>query len=136
MTMRTTTSLYDTYEDAVRTVGDLEAAGIPENDISIIANRDASPAIATVEEPRHAASGAATGATVGAAVGAGAALLAGLGILAIPGIGPVVAAGWLRHRCRRRRAAGSVDGCRREGRTSPCLCGEHPTWGNAGCGAR
>ena len=95
MAMRTITSLYDTYDDAVGTVRDLEAAGIPASDIGIVANRYASPAVAAVEEPRHAASGAATGATVGAAVGAGAALLAGLGILAIPGIGPVVAAGWL-----------------------------------------
>jgi hypothetical protein len=79
MAMRAITSLYDTYDDAVRTVEDLEAAGIPANDISIVANRGTSPAVATVEEPRHAASGAATGATVGAAVGAGAALLAGLG---------------------------------------------------------
>jgi hypothetical protein len=29
MAMRTITSLYDTYDDAVRTVEDLEAAGIP-----------------------------------------------------------------------------------------------------------
>jgi len=32
---------------------------------------------------------------VGAAIGGGAGLLAGLGLLAIPGLGPVVAAGWL-----------------------------------------
>ena len=37
----------------------------------------------------------ATGAGLGAAVGGGAGLLAGLGMLAIPGIGPLVAAGWL-----------------------------------------
>jgi hypothetical protein len=32
---------------------------------------------------------------VGAAVGGAAGLLAGLGLMAIPGVGPVVAAGWL-----------------------------------------
>src|SRR6185437_13482826 len=42
-----------------------------------------------------AASGAGTGATTGAVLGGGAGLLAGLGMLAIPGVGPVVAAGWL-----------------------------------------
>ena len=37
----------------------------------------------------------ATGATLGAVAGGGAGLLAGLGMMAIPGVGPVVAAGWL-----------------------------------------
>ena len=35
------------------------------------------------------------GATIGTVLGGGAGLLAGLGSLAIPGVGPVVAAGWL-----------------------------------------
>ncbi len=35
------------------------------------------------------------GAGIGAAVGGAGGLLAGLGIMAIPGVGPVVAAGWL-----------------------------------------
>src|SRR6188508_3459106 len=41
------------------------------------------------------AEGAATGGGVGAAIGGTAGLLAGLGLMAIPGVGPVVAAGWL-----------------------------------------
>ena len=39
--------------------------------------------------------GAGTGAGLGAAAGGVAGLLTGLGLLAIPGVGPVVAAGWL-----------------------------------------
>ena len=35
------------------------------------------------------------GATAGALIGGAGGLLAGLGLLAIPGLGPVVAAGWL-----------------------------------------
>src|SRR5205085_10409881 len=35
------------------------------------------------------------GAGIGGVLGGGAGLLAGLGMLAIPGLGPVVAAGWL-----------------------------------------
>ncbi len=35
------------------------------------------------------------GATIGTILGGGAGLLAGLGLLAIPGVGPIVAAGWL-----------------------------------------
>ncbi len=41
------------------------------------------------------ADGAGKGATTGGLLGGGAGLLAGLGMLAIPGLGPVVAAGWL-----------------------------------------
>src|SRR3984957_1535658 len=88
----TLSSLYDDYSDATRTVQELEDAGIPHADISMVANRAAS---GYVEEPSHAGAGAGTGATVGAVLGGGAALLAGLGLLAIPGVGPVVAAGWL-----------------------------------------
>lgn len=41
------------------------------------------------------AEGAGKGAATGGILGGGAGLLAGLGMLAIPGLGPVVAAGWL-----------------------------------------
>jgi hypothetical protein len=41
------------------------------------------------------AEGAAAAAGIGATLGGAAGLLAGLGMLAIPGLGPVVAAGWL-----------------------------------------
>jgi len=41
------------------------------------------------------AEGAGKGAATGGLLGGGAGLLAGLGMLAIPGLGPVVAAGWL-----------------------------------------
>jgi hypothetical protein len=88
MTTTTVTGLYDSYDAATRTVRDLEAANIPDADISIIAHRSDDP-------PSGAAVGAETGASAGAAIGGGVGLLAGLGILAIPGVGPVVAAGWL-----------------------------------------
>jgi uncharacterized membrane protein len=81
------THLYESYDHATSVVRDLEAAGVPAGEISVIANNE----YATNPEP----SGAATGAAVGTTVGAGAGLLAGLGLMAIPGIGPVVAAGWL-----------------------------------------
>jgi hypothetical protein len=91
--MRTITRLYHRPEDAARTVQALKAHGIDEGDISLIASHnDDSPADPDVTP---AARGALTGETIGAAIGGGAGLLAGLGILAIPGIGPVVAAGWL-----------------------------------------
>jgi hypothetical protein len=43
----------------------------------------------------HTGAGAKRGAVVGGVLGGGAGLLAGIGALAIPGVGPVVAAGWL-----------------------------------------
>ena len=87
---------------------ELEAAGVPRDDISIVASivgnwysdkgrRDAG----TRGVDRYAdgtddrAEGAGAGAGIGAAIGSAAGLLAGLGLLAIPGLGPVVAAGWL-----------------------------------------
>src|SRR3954467_10988658 len=96
--MQTITKLYDTYEDAAATVGDLERAGLPYARISLVAsdadNRYAEDRTAGDGESR-AARDAGAGATAGAIIGGGAGLLAGLGALAIPGIGPVVAAGWL-----------------------------------------
>ncbi len=99
-----TTRLFATCELASQAVADLEANGVPRDAISLIANNSdgrysdsvatpASPTLIDAADP--AADGAGTGATVGTVLGGGAGLLAGLGMLAIPGIGPVVAAGWL-----------------------------------------
>ena len=95
------TRLFDTYEHATEAVADLEASGVAHNAISLIAsnadNRHSGGAVVVEEtEPADAvADSAGTGASVGTVIGGGAGLLAGLGMLAIPGIGPVVAAGWL-----------------------------------------
>ena len=95
MTTRTFTSLYDTYDDAAQTVRDLEAANVPPDSISIMAN-NADNRYAPTDAPKtEAATGAGAGASIGTVIGGGAGLLAGLGVLAIPGVGPVVAAGWL-----------------------------------------
>src|SRR5436305_3416234 len=101
--------LYDNYSDAARAVSDLERAGVPRDDISLVANNsegwyredgDRSGDGSRRVDRDHdgvddRAEGAATGAGIGAALGGAAGLLAGLGMLAIPGLGPVVAAGWL-----------------------------------------
>jgi hypothetical protein len=105
----TISRLFDHYGFALQAVRDLEAAGVPTADISIIAsNADewcgpyhgASKSVAflgKVDRNRNGAEERAesAGAGLGAVVGGGAGLLAGLGLLAIPGLGPVVAAGWL-----------------------------------------
>lgn len=89
---QTLTGLFDRYDDARRAVQDLEAAGVAHRDISLVAN-DVRGAHRDELDP--AAQDAGAGASIGAAVGGLGGLLAGLGLLAIPGIGPVVAAGWL-----------------------------------------
>src|ERR1019366_5385412 len=82
---KTVSALYDTYDAARSAVSALEAAGIPHSDISIVANNSES----WHRDDRE--SNAADGAAVGGVGG----LLTGLGMMAIPGVGPVVAAGWL-----------------------------------------
>ena len=91
MATETIVHLFDNYSDAEAAVQDLEAAGIPHSDISLVANRGPD----YTHDDSAAESGAGAGASVGTVLGGGAGLLAGLGMLAIPGVGPVVAAGWL-----------------------------------------
>jgi hypothetical protein len=95
----TISRLYDRYADAERAVTALESAGIPNSDISIVANN--SDEWYSGKKDRDGdgvddrAESAGKGAGIGAGLGGAAGLLAGLGLLAIPGLGPVVAAGWL-----------------------------------------
>lgn len=104
--MRNVTKVYDSYDRARKTVRELEAAGIPSSDISLIANQKV-----TAEYKDHdETSNTSTGAGVGAVVGGGAGLLAGLGILAIPGVGPIVAAGWLASAAAGALAGGAAGG--------------------------
>lgn len=98
---KTVTGLFDTYADATSAVAQLKAAGISDSDISIVSNSDDHHK----DNDNGAAEGAGTGAGIGAAVGGAGGLLTGLGIMAIPGVGPVVAAGWLAA-----LAAGAVGG--------------------------
>ncbi|MBL8591594.1 MAG: hypothetical protein JNK01_02835 [Devosia sp.] len=87
--MQTILGQFDSYEHAAAAVHALHEAGIAHTDISFVANTPAD------YEPDEVGEGATTGAEVGAGLGAAGGLLAGLGIISIPGLGPVVAAGWL-----------------------------------------
>lgn len=89
--MQTVTRVYDTYGQARQVVADLEESGIRSSDINLIANKYICDETARIEE----ASAAGPAAGVGAALGGTAGLLAGLGVIAIPGLGPVIAAGAL-----------------------------------------
>ena len=92
---QTLTGLFDHYDDARRAVQDLAAAGVADRDISIVANNASGvhPSAAAVDTA--AGDDASKGAGIGATVGGVGGLLAGLGLLAVPGLGPIVAAGWL-----------------------------------------
>lgn len=88
--MKTVTGLFDNYSDAKSAVSQLEAAGVPSDQVSIVSHRADGD-----HDDSNAAEGAGTGAGIGAVAGGAGGLLTGLGMLAIPGVGPVVAAGWL-----------------------------------------
>jgi len=93
MTKQIITGLYDTYDDAAQAVRDLAAAGVPDSDVSVVANNVENQY--ALKQESNAAPDAESGGAIGMVLGGGAGLLAGLGLLAIPGVGPVVASGWL-----------------------------------------
>jgi hypothetical protein len=111
---RTITRLFDTHIQAIEAVDQLERSGVDHDRISIVSNNtdnwhdghkhDGGHAVGSKAGPlgdangdgeNDVADGAGKGATTGGLIGGAGGLLAGLGMLAIPGLGPVVAAGWL-----------------------------------------
>lgn len=101
--MKTVVALYDQISDANAAVRDLVDFGIPRDNISLMASDTSGEYNAYFSGQRSGenvsetmdstASGAATGAGIGALVGGLGGLLVGLGVLAVPGVGPVLAAG-------------------------------------------
>lgn len=92
--MRTVVGMYDQFEEAQNAVQALNEAGFDRNMINLIA-RDVTGEYSREldRNSNESASGTATGAGIGAVLGGLGGLLVGLGALAIPGIGPVIAAG-------------------------------------------
>ena len=90
---KTVTGLFDHYSEATAAVNDLEAIGIGRDEIGIVASNAHGQHRAGEGAGDH--TGLGSGTAAGAAIGGAGGLLAGLGLLAIPGLGPVVAAGWL-----------------------------------------
>ena len=83
-----------TSEDqANRTVDDLTRAGISSNDISVLFPDKSTTHEFSHEKNTKAPEGAVTGAATGGVVGGTLGLLVGIGALAIPGVGPLIAAG-------------------------------------------
>ena len=85
--------IFQTRANAESAVDQLNRAGFSTQDISVLmSDKNSSHEFAT-EKNTKAPEAAATGAGVGGGVGGAVGLLAGLGALAIPGVGPLIAAG-------------------------------------------
>jgi hypothetical protein len=85
--------LYPSVQRAERAVDELVASGFSNADVSVLlADNQGSKDFAhhkDTKAPEGTATGVAAGGTIGGALG----LLAGIGALAIPGVGPFIAAG-------------------------------------------
>jgi hypothetical protein len=78
---------------AERVVEELRGAGFSNNDISVLFPDKAGTRDFAHEQHTKAPEGAATGAATGGLLGGALGWLAGIGTLAIPGVGPFIAAG-------------------------------------------
>ena len=85
--------IFSTQTQAEKAVDTLLAAGFRNDDISVLTSDKQTSKEFAAEKNTKAPEGAATGATAGGALGGTLGLLAGIGALAIPGVGPFIAAG-------------------------------------------
>jgi hypothetical protein len=90
------TSVFGIYKSrpaAEDGVDALIAAGFSASDISVLLSQDVSTREFATEKHTKAPEGGTTGAVAGGALGGTLGLLAGIGAIAIPGLGPFIAAG-------------------------------------------
>ncbi len=85
--------IYPTSRQAEQAVGRLVAAGFANDDISVLLSDNNSTKEFAHEKSTKAPEGTACGATTGGVIGGTLGLLAGIGVLTIPGVGPFIAAG-------------------------------------------
>ena len=85
--------IYPTGERAERAVDSLIAAGFPSANISVLLPDSRSTREFAHEKDTKAPEGTTVGVTTGGAIGGTLGVLAGIGALAIPGVGPFIAAG-------------------------------------------
>lgn len=94
-TGRTVVGLFHNQADAEQAIQRLKQAGFSESDIGVaIKDRDRQQEL-TQDTGAQVAEGATTGAIGGGVLGGVIGLLAGVGALAIPGVGPIIAGGTL-----------------------------------------
>jgi hypothetical protein len=85
--------IYKSSAHAERAVDQIAAAGFSHNDISVLLPDNMSSKEFAHEKNTKAPEGTTTGVATGGVVGGTLGLLAGIGALAIPGVGPLIAAG-------------------------------------------
>src|SRR6204780_4256970 len=85
--------IYQAQADVEYAVDLLRAEGFRNTDISVLLPENKGTKDFAVEKNTKAPEGTATGATTGAVLGGALGWLAGIGALAIPGVGPLIAAG-------------------------------------------
>src|SRR5579872_3164176 len=85
--------IYQNEKQAERTVEDLLAAGFSNDDISVLLPDNVGTKDFAHDKGTKAPEGTAAGVTTGGLIGGTLGLLAGIGVLAIPGVGPFIAAG-------------------------------------------
>src|SRR5271156_2913417 len=85
--------IYKSTGQAARAVDQIAGAGFSHNDIGVLVPDPQSSKEFAHEKNTKAPEGATAGVTTGGVVGGTLGLLAGIGALAIPGIGPLIAAG-------------------------------------------
>lgn len=85
--------IFSTTVEAERAVNELLQAGFSSEDVSALMPDQKSTRDFAFRKDTKAPEGATTGATTGGVIGGSLGVLVGLGSLAIPGIGPLIAAG-------------------------------------------
>jgi hypothetical protein len=85
--------LFDDPDDLNRAIDLLRVAGFRATDISALSSDPATTQAVATEKHTKAPEGAAVGAATGGAIGGAIGLLLGIGVLVIPGLGPLIAAG-------------------------------------------
>lgn len=85
--------IYPSQASAEAAVDTLKNAGYRNRDISVLFPDNHGPQDFAIDEETKAPEGAAAGGVTGGVVGGALGWLAGIGVLAIPGIGPFIAAG-------------------------------------------
>ena len=93
MSNQSVIGIYSTQGQVEHVVNELKSEGFRSEDISVLCPSNDGTKDFAVQMNTKAPEGAATGAASGAVIGGALGWLAGIGMLAIPGVGPFIAAG-------------------------------------------
>jgi hypothetical protein len=85
--------IYSTRTSAENGISDLRENGFPRTDVSVLLPENLGTRELTTDKATKAPEGAAAGGSSGALIGGALGWLVGIGALAIPGLGPFIAAG-------------------------------------------